>query len=127
MKKGGELFGISFYVETKEEVEKIARANELVQRIVAREQFRNILQIVWQMREELNETGGAYNPDVDETLHGVGLRLQKLKENQQVDSFEEKQKSGFECITDDEDWNYIRPVGWLTKWKDGKIGINVDY
>lgn len=51
--------------------------------VMQQAELKDILQIVWQMREELNETGGAFNPDVDETLHGVGLRLQKLKENPQ--------------------------------------------
>lgn len=64
--------------QLESEIQTMIDTTELVMR---QAELRNILQIVWQMREELNETGGAYNPDVDETLHGVGLRLQKLKEN----------------------------------------------
>lgn len=64
--------------QLESEVQTMIDATPLVMR---QAELRNILQIVWQMREELNETGGAYSPDVDETLHGVGLRLQKLKEN----------------------------------------------
>jgi len=63
--------------QLESEIQTMIDTTELVMR---QAELRNILQIVWQMREELNETGGAYNPDVDETLHGVGLRLQKLKE-----------------------------------------------
>ena len=66
--------------QLEQEINEMIQSTELVRR---QAELRNILQIVWQMREELNETGGAYSPDVDETLHGVGLRLQKLKENQE--------------------------------------------
>lgn len=64
--------------QLESEIQTMISTTELVMR---QAELRNILQIVWQMREELNETGGAYHPDVDETLHGVGLRLQKLREN----------------------------------------------
>lgn len=76
--------------------------------------------------------------EIDESVGTLGGLLKRLLELdgyplntpiylQQVKDIQSKVDQGFEAIRDEDGWEYLRPVGWLTIWGTGQIGINIDY